>query len=104
MDFLLGLLMMVFGIIAVIRGQLNFSSEFTARGTRARLAGLVLVVALPFALFIGLIQSTADRAAGRHVLGDSLSALVPYIVLFIAAVAAVLIARSRPKVPPPVGA
>jgi hypothetical protein len=29
---------------------------------------------------------------------------VPYIVLFIAAVVAVLIARSRPKVPPPVGA
>lgn len=93
MDIILGLVMMVFGIVGLVRRELKVSSDMVARGGRALAASIVLVVSLPLAFLAGFVRAIAERAAHGPIFGAVFPGLLTYIVLFVCAVAAVVIVR-----------
>ena len=97
MDVILGLVMIVFGVLSLFRGELKISADSVATGARARAAAILLIIGLPLAFLVGLVRAAAEQAAHRPLFGEVLPGLLSYIVLFGCAVAAVVVVKLGSK-------
>jgi hypothetical protein len=91
-DLILGLILVVVGLIALIRGRFSFSRESVALGPPARIAGAVLVAALPLAFIVNFILSALERG-GTRIVPDLYGGVVTYVVMVACVIIAVIIAR-----------
>ena len=92
MDFILGLILLIVGIITLVKGRLTFSKDSVAIGRSARVAGAILVAALPVAIVVNLILSALERG-GTRIVPELYGGVVSYAVMAICVVIAVIIAR-----------
>ena len=92
MDFILGLILPIVGLMALVKGRLTFSKDSVAIGRPARIAGAILVAALPLAIVVNLILSALERS-GTRIVPEPYGGVVSYAVMVICAIVAVLIAR-----------
>jgi hypothetical protein len=67
MCLVLQIVMFVFGIVTLIRGQIKVAPSMVVRGPMARLIGLVLLIPLPLAFAIGLVIGVGLAAQGKGV-------------------------------------
>ena len=91
MDLLLGALLIVFGLVTLVKGELRLSSSRISRGSPARLAGVLLILALPIA-FLAQLANSAMAAAGSPLLNPATSGVMTYVILMIVALVAFMIA------------
>ena len=92
MDVILGVILLVVGLITLVKGRLSFSKGSVAVGPPARIAGAVLVGALPLAFIINLILSALERG-GTRIVPEPYGGIVSYIVMVACVIIAVIIAR-----------
>lgn len=95
MDLILGLIMAAVGILTVATGKLRVSADAVSTGAPARLAGVLLICALPATFLITVARRLVEQAVGAPILGESVSAFSSYAVLVVFGVAAVIVAKSR---------
>ena len=93
MDLILGLIMMAVGIYTVAKGKLRVSANAVSTGAPARIAGILLICALPAAFLITLARRLLEQATGTPILGESVSVISSYAILIVFGVAAVMVAR-----------
>ena len=91
MDLLLGVLLIAFGVITLVKGELKLSDSKISRGGPARLAGVLLILALPIA-FLAQLANSAMAAAGNPLLDEATSAVMTYVILIVVALVALVIA------------
>lgn len=91
MDMLLGLLLMGFGIVTLVKKELRLSNAKIARGTPAMLAGVLLILALPIAFLVQTVLSAMSQA-GTPLVDDATRSLLTYAILAVVAVAAFIVA------------
>src|SRR6266446_5537184 len=65
MGTVLGGLLILFGIITLVKGELRFSRSRISRGTPARIAGILLILALPIAILAGAIAPVVMELSGH---------------------------------------
>lgn len=92
MDLILGLILLVVGLVALVKGRFSFSRESVAVGPPARIAGAVLVAALPLAFIVNLILSALERG-GTRIVPELYGGIVTYVVMVACIIIAVIIAR-----------
>ena len=92
MDLILGLILLVVGLIAVVKGRFDFSRNAEVVGWPARAAGALLVLALPLAFVVQLVLSALQRG-GVQLIPGGYDGVVTYFVLAACLAIAVLIAR-----------
>lgn len=92
MDLILGLILLVIGLVALVKGRFSFSRESVAVGSPARIAGAVLVAALPLAFIVNLILSALERG-GTRIVPELYGGIVTYVVMVACIIIAVIIAR-----------
>jgi hypothetical protein len=91
MDLLLGVLLIAFGVVTLVKGELKLSNSKISRGGPAKLAGVLLILALPIA-FLAQMVNSAMNAAGTPLLDEATSAVMTYLVLIIVALVALVVA------------
>ena len=92
MDLILGLVLLVVGLIALIKGRMSFSSESVSIGTPARIGGAILVAALPLAFLINIVLSALERS-GTRIVPELYGGVVTYVVMVLCVIIAVIVAR-----------
>lgn len=91
MDLVLGLILLVAGLVALVRGRFSFSKANVAVGSPARIAGAVLVAALPLAFIVNLTLSALERG-GTRIVPELYGGIVTYVVIVVCTIIAVIIA------------
>jgi len=101
------IIMLIFGIIALVRGRFLLTRAKEVRGLPARIIGIVLMIPLPLSFVVGLALGAVMASQGKSVddlrmagsiLGVTITGLCLIGVIVIAAVTA------RPVVKTPAGA
>jgi hypothetical protein len=59
--------MLVMGVIAIVKGQIKLSPRRVVDGVPARVIGVVLIMPLPLALFLGFVVGFGLAAQGKNV-------------------------------------
>jgi hypothetical protein len=70
--FVMGIGMLVFGIIALVRGQFSLTRTKVVTGVPARIIGLILLLPLPLMLVGGLLIGIVYAAQGKQPTADDL--------------------------------
>lgn len=103
MDLLIAAVLFVFGAITMVKGELKLSKSKISRGGPARIAGLLLILALPIALLVSTGVATVMAFTGRPLgVGDSPKwvRLLPHAVMVFVAVLALVVAFRGTGTPP----
>lgn len=93
MDVILSLIMLVAGIVIMIKGELKLTQKSVSKGVPARLAGLILVSALPLSIVVSMVYAVMSIQNGKPLLGESFDGLLSYAVMVVLALLSVLVAR-----------
>ena len=91
MDLLLGVILLVFGVVTLVRKELTLSSSRISRGAPARTAGIILVLALPVAYVLQTVLGVAERS-GLNLVSEAARGTLTYVVLLVMTAIAVAIA------------
>jgi hypothetical protein len=92
----------VCGIVTLVKGEVKLSAMRTSRGTPARLAGILMVLALPTALLVSLITSMGMVLAGHPVNVEDRSVwriMLPVAIMCVMAVLAFVVASKGSSTP-----
>ena len=92
MDLILGGILLIAGAVALMRGRFSFSRDSVAIGPPARIAGGVLMAALPLAFIVSVVLSALARS-GTNVIPDIYRGAVSYVVMVLCVIAAVIVAK-----------
>jgi hypothetical protein len=94
--------MLIFGLIALVKGKFSLTRTKTVEGVPARIVGLMLMMPLPAALMAGLAMGTWYAAQGRmpdeNEVRETMRGVAVGIVLFFLALALIIaFACARPS-------
>jgi hypothetical protein len=99
------IIMLIFGIIALVKGSFSLTGNKVVSGLPARIIGVILIMPLPISLGVGFIYGLTMAATGQNVRQDSVQGAAIVIELSIMAVclvAALIVAfaNAKPKAKP----
>ena len=103
MDFLIGALLILFGIFTLMKGELKLSDSKISRGKPARIAGMLMILALPIAFLVSMVVPSVMVLAGRPVNVEDPSTwerFLPIIVMLVVALVALVVAFRGTGTPP----
>jgi hypothetical protein len=99
------IIMLIFGIIALVKGSFSLTGNKVVSGLPARIVGVILIMPMPISLGVGFVYGLTLAATKQNIRDDSLQGAAIVIELSIMAVClvtalVVAFANAKPRARP----